>query len=96
MVYDRGSTITVEVYFYKHVAFGSDTLFDPSTYTITVYQPGETAQVDAASLSKSAVGKYFYYVQTTSSWPRGDYWITINSGDGSYDDVTDEKAFTLE
>ena len=92
-----GSPITVEVQFYRREPYGTPTLFDPTTATISVYKSGQSKDVTDEDLIKSETGKYYYVIQTTTSWATGNYSIWVQASDGTYDD--DEvllNAFTLE
>lgn len=94
--YDRGSAIIIEVEFKKSTPFGGETYFDPISPTITIYQQGKTPKVEDASLTQSAVGKYFYIVQTEEDWDSGAYLTRIDAADATYSDVTIQRpAFEL-
>lgn len=95
--WDRGSAILIEVEFKRQAPFGSLTLFDPSgTPTITVTDEAGTVVVTAQDLVNSAVGQWYYNVQSTESWIEGNYRIKIDSTDSTNSDVTIEpRGFEL-
>jgi hypothetical protein len=98
--FDLGSALLIPVKFKVKTPFGSadgesssEAYYDPTSYTITVYDEGGTIKVDGVALTKSATGKYYYIVQTTTDWDAGIYKVTVESGNGSNDDVTTEYKF---
>lgn len=88
--YDLGSAFYVEVEFKEYTPFGSSAYVDPTAATITITDPDGTKKVDGVDFlpNKSATGKYYYLVETTTSWIVGDYKVTIESTKNSVDDVT--------
>jgi hypothetical protein len=91
--YHRGSPVLIEVEFKKLTPFAADpAYYDPTTKTVTVTDPDSTDVVDAGALTKSAVGKYYHILQTTTGYVAGTYQVSVSSGDGSYTDVTTEAA----
>ena len=94
--FDRGAVIVIEVEFQQQPPFAAAAYYDPTTPTITVTDPADTAKVNAAALTKSAIGKWYYLCQTATSWSAGDYDVKINATVGSYTDITiSPTAFRL-
>lgn len=95
--FDRGSAIQVEVEFKQKVPFGVFTYFDPTTPVITITNPLGTAVVTDQVLTKSAVGKYYYILQTGLAWEAGVYSGVSHGVAGSYEDTTvNEDLFRLK
>lgn len=87
--YDRGSPVTIKAQFKQQIPYGVDSYYDPTSPvpTISVYDAEGTKVVDDVLMDKSDVGKYYYVVQTTTSWPVGYSKAVVTSGDGTYSDV---------
>jgi hypothetical protein len=66
----------------------------PSTVKITVKNPSAVAVADAVDMTKDADGVYSYILQTSTTWPEGDFVLTVSVTQGVYTAVTQEK-FTL-
>jgi hypothetical protein len=86
--YDRGSAILVEVEFKEPPPFGTYTYFDPTSPLITVTDANKTEKVGGQSLTKSAVGKYYYVIQTQVGWIAGVYEVKVTASSSPYSDVT--------
>lgn len=97
-MFERGSTLVIPVEFKKQAPFGTADYFAPSPApTITVTDPAGTKKVDAADMTKSTTGKWYYIAQTAVDWVAGVYEIKIASGDGVYTDIEIKTgAFALE
>lgn len=94
--FNRGSPVLIEIEFKKYVPFDDPAYYDPNTKTVTVTDPDGTAVVDGGALTKSATGKYYHILQTTTGFVAGNYQVTANSSDGTYSDATSEAVgFTL-
>jgi hypothetical protein len=91
--FDLGSAILIEVEFKTNNPFGSEDYYNPATSTITVYDAYDNVKVDAAALIQSDTGKYYYIIQSTIDWSDGVYKVKVDSGNGSYDDVTIKREF---
>lgn len=66
----------------------------PTTAKVTVTNPSTVQVVNHADMTKEADGVYTYIMQTSSTWPEGDYTVTIDVTDSGYESVTQQK-FTL-
>jgi len=88
--YDRGSSFYILVEFKEYIPFEDSDYVDPSAATITITDPDDTDVVDGANIlpNKSATGKYYYLVESLTTWITGDYKVTIESTEDSVDDVT--------
>lgn len=97
MAYDRGSPILIEVEFKRRTPFGTLDYFDPTTPKITVTDQYGTVRVNAADLTKSATGKWYYICQTGATWSVGPYRSTVTGTDGTYTETDIEpELFELE
>ena len=98
MPIDRGSTVTIEIEFKKRTPFGTTwDYFDPTSPKVTVYNPGGEAVATDAVPTKSAVGKYYYIVQTLVAWMPGKYSTKVTGTDGAYSEVdASPEVFELE
>jgi len=65
-----------------------------STAKITIDDPTEAVEVNAANMTKDADGVYSYVYQSASSDNEGDYVATITITSGGYTSVVQHK-FTL-
>lgn len=87
--HNRGSAIIISCLFKDNSdPFTDPVFFDPISPTITVRDPEGMAKVSAQALTKKAVGKYSYIIQTATTWLAGEYEIEINATSGSYNDKT--------
>jgi len=87
--HDRGSAIIIPCLFKDNSdPFIDPVFFDPTSPTITVRDPEGTAKVSAQALTKKAVGKYSYIIQTATTWLAGEYEVEVNAASGSYTDKT--------
>jgi len=68
--YERGTTVKVTAQF-----LSNDQLVDPLYPKITVYKPDGTKLIDSADPFKEDVGKYYYFVETSSTDPLGLYIV---------------------
>ena len=94
--FDRGSAIVIEVEFKRNDAFGTPTLFDPTSPTISIIDIEGTLKVTDAALTKSTTGKWSYICQTLTAWESGIYKSRVKAVSGSYNDVTvDPLSFEL-
>jgi hypothetical protein len=91
--YDRGSPIVIEVEVYVYTPFEDETLTDPDTIVVSVGQSNKSKEVVEQAMTKYTTGKYYYIVQTTSSWEVGTYNVEVKATSGSYSDT--EVAYNL-
>ncbi len=63
----------------------NDTLVDPTSITVTITDPLETAQVDEQAMTKDSTGVYDYYYNTTASTTKGNWTGEVIVIDGSGD-----------
>ena len=68
--YERGTTIKVTAEFKS-----SGQLIDPLYPKLNVYKPDGTKLVDNVTPFKSGVGKYYYFIETSSNAMLGLYTV---------------------
>lgn len=89
---DLGSAVLIEAEFKKATAFGDDAYYDPSPAPkVTVTDPEGTEVIAAQDMTQSATGKYYYTVQSTTSWEAGYYDVKVTAGDGTNSDVNNQN-----
>lgn len=95
---DLGSAIVIEATIQAYTPFGSYADADPiSLPTISVWDNKGKKVVDAQSMIKDSTGKYYYTVQTLTTWKKGLYKSEITATFSSNSDVkTEVESFILE
>ena len=96
--FNRGEVIVAEAQLKEYTPFDTHALADPdSTPTITVTDNVGTVKVDAKDLTKSITGKYYYLIETASSWNPGNYVVQIVSVYNSKTNThINDEAFVLQ
>lgn len=93
----RGTTVLIEITFNLQNVFGSQSLIDPVSPTITIIAPDNTNKVTDAALTKHDVGRYYYTLQTQTSWRKGWYTSVVS---GTYNampiKLNQIKSFILD
>ena len=94
--YEQGDAVRVEITV-KLRSNRTWTLHDPgSGCKITIYDPNRTAVVSDQSMTKEAVGYYFYNWQSSVSSVRGPYTVRIVADDGSTQGTREDRLFEIK
>lgn len=87
----RGSSVRIAALVYNSTFFAVDALFDPSAIKITITDPDGLVKVNAASMTKSVTGKYYYDWQTAITDVAGTYVVSVladNTLDGKKESLS--------
>ena len=66
----------------------------PTTARVTIKNPSMVSVVSNTDMTRDADGVYSYVMQSATSWPEGDYVVTVDVSYAGYQSVTQQK-FTL-
>jgi hypothetical protein len=91
--FDLGSAVLIEVEFKTNTPFGSETYYDPTTKTISIFDENDNEKVEDAALQQSDTGKFYYICQSATDWDAGVYKVKVDAGNGTYTDVTFKREF---
>ena len=76
--FNRGEVFVIEAELKEYTPFGTHAYADAdSTPTITITDRLGNIKVNAQDMTNSTTGKYYYIVETTTSWEIGNYDTTI-------------------
>jgi len=67
---------------------------EPTTARVTIKNPSMVSVVLNQDMTKDADGVYSYVLQSATTWPEGDYVVTVDVTYAGYQSVTQQK-FTL-
>jgi hypothetical protein len=83
--------------FYAGTAVRITSVFNiatPTTARITIKNPSFVQVAANVDMVKDADSVYSYVMQSATSWPEGDYVVTVDVSYAGYQSVTQQK-FTL-
>jgi hypothetical protein len=83
-----GNAVLIETNASNYIPFSESTLNDPANgVKLTITDPEGTKVVDTQAMTKSSVGQYFYYWQSTPASELGVYTCLITIDGLTYDGV---------
>jgi len=95
--FHKGTVIKIEVEVMRESPFATASYYDPTKgVSISISElKTEAKKVDAASMTKEAVGKYYYFWQTRETDNPGRYSIEIIADDTAYRGRLEEVLIEL-
>ena len=90
-IYERGDSFSHWI----TIRDRNDKKIDPSSVNITIYDPCNNIHVNNATMTKSAVGEYYYDYAINSSATYGEYTIKVISTSGGLDSVFKDQFFIM-
>lgn len=86
-VFDRGSSVVIEIEFREYEPFGTSELVDPETASVSIFdKSGEVVEADAQLIQKDT-GRWYYIIQTGEDWQVGRYFVKVFADYSGHSDV---------
>jgi hypothetical protein len=92
VICERGETNLVKINIKDST---SKTLVDPSTVSISIYNPCSTKIVNEVAMTKDDTGKYSYYYDITADAAFGEYEVEIVTSSPTYKNIYRDRYILL-